>query len=88
MPKKSKPYMPFEDLRYCGAKTRTTQQPCKGSAMANGRCRLHGGLSTGRPITTGQWTKQAIQQRREVSQIIRQMKVMSAAWPPEHECGL
>jgi hypothetical protein len=29
----------------CGAKARTNgHQPCKRSAMANGRCHLHGGL--------------------------------------------
>lgn len=28
--------------RQCGAKTRSGQ-PCKGAAMANGRCRMHGG---------------------------------------------
>jgi hypothetical protein len=30
----------------CGAKTRSGA-PCKGIAMANGRCRMHGGTSTG-----------------------------------------
>ena len=30
----------------CGAKTRGGR-PCKGPAMANGRCRMHGGASTG-----------------------------------------
>jgi hypothetical protein len=30
----------------CGAKTRRNTS-CQGPAMANGRCRLHGGLSTG-----------------------------------------
>ncbi len=30
----------------CGAKTRSGT-PCKGPAMANGRCRMHGGKSTG-----------------------------------------
>ncbi len=30
----------------CGAWTRAGQ-PCQGPAMSNGRCRLHGGLSTG-----------------------------------------
>ena len=34
--------------KYCGAKTRSGE-PCKGKAMANGRCRLHGGKSTGAP---------------------------------------
>ena len=30
----------------CGALTRAGQ-PCLGPAMSNGRCRMHGGLSTG-----------------------------------------
>ena len=30
----------------CGAKTRAGGE-CRGPAMANGRCKLHGGLSTG-----------------------------------------
>lgn len=32
----------------CGAKTRSGQ-PCKAPAMPNGRCRRHGGASTGAP---------------------------------------
>lgn len=32
----------------CGAKTRSGH-PCKNSAMANGRCRMHGGKATGAP---------------------------------------
>jgi hypothetical protein len=31
----------------CGAHARSTGQPCKAKAMANGRCRNHGGLSSG-----------------------------------------
>ena len=30
----------------CGARTRSGK-PCRGPAMANGRCRMHGGPSTG-----------------------------------------
>lgn len=30
----------------CGAKTRA-EKPCQSPAMANGRCRMHGGASTG-----------------------------------------
>ena len=30
----------------CGARTRR-RKPCQASAMANGRCRMHGGTSTG-----------------------------------------
>lgn len=31
----------------CGAKKRRSEDTCQQPAMANGRCRLHGGLSTG-----------------------------------------
>lgn len=31
----------------CGAKSKRTGKPCQGIAMANGRCHLHGGKSTG-----------------------------------------
>jgi len=36
----------FSKAPRCGAKTRKGT-PCQCPAMANGRCRLHGGLSTG-----------------------------------------
>lgn len=32
----------------CGAKTRSGK-PCQSPGMANGRCRMHGGPSTGAP---------------------------------------
>ena len=46
----------------CGAKTRSGE-PCKNYAMANGRCRMHGGKSTGpkdqrnnkNAVTTGEY---------------------------------
>ena len=31
----------------CGAYARSTGRPCQGKALMNGRCRNHGGLSTG-----------------------------------------
>ena len=31
----------------CGAKTKKTGKPCRARALANGRCKYHGGLSTG-----------------------------------------
>ena len=31
----------------CGAHARSTGKPCKAKALTNGRCRNHGGLSTG-----------------------------------------
>jgi hypothetical protein len=36
----------------CGARTRT-DTPCKGPAMAAGRCRMHGGASTGPRTSEG-----------------------------------
>ena len=54
----------------CGAHARTTGQPCQKPPMANGRCRLHGGLSTGRPIITGIYTKAAKAQRAQLRRLI------------------
>src|SRR2546430_14876902 len=31
----------------CGARSKWTGKPCRGAAMPNGRCKLHGGKSTG-----------------------------------------
>jgi len=46
---------PRKDRPRCGAKTRKGT-PCQAQALANGRCKYHGGLSTGprrpaRPFT-------------------------------------
>jgi len=35
------------DRPRCGAHARSTGKPCQRKALANGRCRQHGGLSTG-----------------------------------------
>ena len=37
----------------CGAKRRYDGRPCQGPAMANGRCRMHGGASTGPRTAAG-----------------------------------
>jgi len=40
--------MSLKNIRLCGAKARrNNHKPCRQPAMKNGRCRLHGGLSTG-----------------------------------------
>lgn len=41
--------------KLCGAKNRQGN-PCKRKAMTNGRCDMHGGKATGRPVTTGRGT--------------------------------
>lgn len=37
----------------CGAYARTTGKPCNSPAMNNGRCRMHGGASTGPKTNRG-----------------------------------
>jgi hypothetical protein len=46
----------------CGAHARSTGEPCEAKAMRNGRCRLHGGLSTGPKTERG---------RRAVSESVK-----------------
>jgi hypothetical protein len=70
----------------CGAKKRRKGTPCGSPAMANGRCRIHGGLSTG-PKTAkgienirrthwkhGQRSAEAIRQRKEGMALRREIK--------------
>lgn len=47
--KKSRPvFIIVKGIPRCGAKTKLTGRPCKRRDIeANGRCKLHGGLSTG-----------------------------------------
>src|ERR1039458_5673586 len=42
----------FHDCARCGAKTRVGR-PCRSPAMNNGRCRMHGGKSTGPRTESG-----------------------------------
>ena len=54
-------------MRYkhkCGAHARSTGQPCQAKALANGRCKNHGGMSTGPKTPEGrQAIAQATRQR-------------------------
>lgn len=69
----------------CGAKTRKGT-PCRAPAMANGRCRMHGGKSTG-PRTPeglersrkanwkhGHYSVESIALRRYISSLLRQSR--------------
>jgi hypothetical protein len=60
----------------CGAYCRTTGQPCKSPAMRNGRCRMHGGAATGRPITHGRSTLAAKRERQEVRELLRDLRYL------------
>lgn len=46
-PRASDPLTAARDAPRCGAWARRTGLPCRSAAMANGRCRMHGGCSTG-----------------------------------------
>lgn len=65
----------------CGARTRSGK-PCQSPAMANGRCRLHGGKSPGPPLGNknafkhGCYSAEAIARRRRVADLIRTMKAL------------
>lgn len=56
----------------CGAKTRKAMNPpCQSPAMGNGRCRMHGGASTGAPCgkshgryVNGRYTQEAKERYR------------------------
>jgi hypothetical protein len=60
----------------CGAKTRKGKS-CQAPAMKNGRCRMHGGKSTGPPKGTqnalkhGRYTRTAIAERKRVRRLIK-----------------
>lgn len=43
---------PYLNAQHCGARTRG-QKTCRGPAMKNGRCRMHGGKSTGPQTSAG-----------------------------------
>jgi len=68
--------LPHEEMQRCHAKTRAGGL-CGHYAMKNGRCRYHGGKSTGaknphRSVKHGRYTKEAIKERRLTNQFLRE----------------
>ena len=72
----------IKDARKCLAKTRKST-PCQSPAMKNGRCRMHGGKSTG-AITQeglkkiskthfkhGKYTKEILEERKHFAELLR-----------------
>jgi hypothetical protein len=56
----------------CGAHARSTGKPCQAKALPNGRCKNHGGMSTGPKTPEGrQAIAQATRQRMASGQRIR-----------------
>ena len=79
----------FSKAARCRARTRRGT-PCRCPAMPNGRCRLHGGLSTGpttpegidrirRAVTKhGRYSQAAKAERREVRQLLKECRAVLA----------
>lgn len=79
---------PLARGNYCNARTKQTGKPCKAPAMANGRCRLHGGKSTG-PRTPeglarsrranwkhGWYSAEAKAERRRIQKLLRESRAL------------
>ena len=65
---------PHGEILRCHARARSGQQ-CGQYAMQNGRCRFHGGKSTGaksphRPLKHGFYTKDAITERKMINELL------------------
>jgi hypothetical protein len=52
--------------------------------MPNGRCRMHGGKSTGRPTQHGFYTQNAIADRIQLSQLIREVNELASGLNEGH----
>jgi hypothetical protein len=66
----------MNDTPRCGARARSGA-PCACPAMPNGKCRIHGGLSTGAPRGTangnyrdGYWTREAVEERKFIRSLV------------------
>ncbi|MGK0489016.1 MAG: hypothetical protein ACJAXB_002207 [Candidatus Endobugula sp.] len=65
---------PHDEIQKCGAKTRSGGF-CGHYSMRNGRCRYHGGKSTGAKnprVKHGMYTKVAMKEARLVNKLIRE----------------
>jgi hypothetical protein len=77
-------YLPLDqselklDRARCGARTRTGS-PCIAPALGNGRCRMHGGLSTAPRTPEGRWrVAEALRRRWRARRAVRQP--MTSGW--------
>lgn len=61
----------------CGAHCRTTGEPCKNYQMPNGRCRMHGGKSTGRPKTHGQYSTKELTFKAKMRELNREVRALT-----------
>ncbi|MDD4617105.1 MAG: HGGxSTG domain-containing protein [Alphaproteobacteria bacterium] len=64
----------------CGTRTRQGK-PCQSPAMPNGRCRMHGGMSTGAPKGNrnawkhGRYSAEAVAERKALRAFLREVSI-------------
>jgi hypothetical protein len=64
----------MESKSIFGAHARTTGAPCKAKALPSGRCKLHGGMSTGPKTVAGRnATAEATSLRMATGQLVKAM---------------
>jgi hypothetical protein len=54
----------MREKKMCGAHARSTGQPCQAKGLANGRCKNHGGMSTGPTSFAGKMAVSAAASQR------------------------
>lgn len=71
-------------MNICGARTKGTGEPCRRLPCKNGRCKLHGGRSTGPKTEEGRRrcaevnlkhglkSKEALEEKRRIRELIQQ----------------
>jgi len=55
----------------CDAKCKQSEGYCRNPAMKNGRCRIHGGKSTGPKPIHGQFSNVAIERGRAIRELLK-----------------
>jgi hypothetical protein len=97
--KNGNPSGDFARAARCGAKTRRGTL-CQCPAMANGRCRLHGGLSTGpktaegierirRAVTKhGRYSNAEKRRRQECRDLLKECRALLSNLQPEPAAGI
>ena len=66
--------------KQCGAHARSTGLPCKAKALPNGRCKLHGGMSTGPKTLEGRQAIGAATEARMAAGQLQKAQVGRTRW--------
>jgi hypothetical protein len=71
----------------CGAKCKQREGFCINPAMKNGRCYIHGGMSTGPKPKHGQSSKAAKEKRKQARQVIKTISQSETEFSNSTELG-